>query len=183
MKFKEYFTKLSKREKTIVYVTAVIVFFGLVDRLVYYPIVNRFRELDQEILLQEKLRITNWRHLAAGGAVRKAYSAYDGYALIAGSDEEEMASLLNEIEGLARKTGLSLVNVKPKPLTKEKVWKQYPVEIEVETEWASLIKFIHGLYTSKYLLRVKHLRLMPKGKRNTRVRGYLIVNKSVIQEG
>ncbi|MFQ5796859.1 MAG: type 4a pilus biogenesis protein PilO [Candidatus Bipolaricaulia bacterium] len=183
MKFKEYFTKLSKREKTIVYVTAVIVFFGLVDRLVYYPIVNHFKELDQEILIQEKQLRTNWRHLAAQEAVRKAYSAFDGYALTAGSDEEEVASLLNEIEGLARKTGLSLANVKPKPLTKKEYWKQYPVEIEVETEWAPLIKFIHGLTSSKYLLRVKHLRLMPKGKRTTRIRGYLIINKSVIQTG
>ncbi len=183
MKFKEYFAKLSKREKNLVYATAFIVFFAAVVRLVYYPVVNHFDDLDQEILQQEIQGMTNRKNLAMREAVLKTYSAYDGYALSAGSDEKEVANLLSEIEALARKTGLSLVNVKPKPLTKEKVWKQFPVEIEVETEWASLIKFIHGLYTSKYLLRVKHLRLMPKGKRSTRVRGYLIVNKSVIQEG
>lgn len=183
MKFKEYFSKLSKRGKVIVYITAIVIFIGLVDRLVYYPIVNRFKELDQEILLQEKQLRINLRNLAARETVLKAYSAYNGYALAAGSDEEEVASLLNEIEGLARKTGLSLVNVKPKPLTKKEFWKQYPVEIEVETEWAPLLKFIHGLYSSKYLLRIKHLRLMPTGRRTTRVKGYLIVNKSVIQKG
>ena len=183
MKFKEYFAKLSKREKTLVYATACVVFFYAVVRLVYIPIVKNLEELDQKIVQQKIQRVTNRNNLAMRDAVLETYSAYAGYALSAGSDEKEVANLLNEIEALARKTGLSLVNVKPKPLTKEKVWKQYPVEIEVETEWASLIKFIHGLYTSKYLLRVKHLRLMPKGKRNTRVRGYLIVNKSVIQEG
>ena len=183
MKFKEYYSKLSKREKTIVYAAALVVFFASVDRLVYYPVVNRFKELDQEILLLENQVKDNRSNLAERESVLKTYSVYDGYALSAGSDEEEVAYLLNEIEVLARKTGLSLVNVKPKPLTKAEYWKKYPVEVEVETEWVPLIKFIHGLYSSKYLLRVKHLRLMPKGRRSTRVKGYLVIDKSVIQKG
>ena len=183
MKFKEYFSKLSKREKTFVYATALVVFFAAVDRLVYYPIVNHFNELDQEILKQEEQIRKNWRSLAVREAVLKSYSAYDGYALTAGSDEEEVANLLNEIEALARKTGLSLINVKPKPLTKEEFWKRYPVEVEVETEWAPLLKFIYGLYSSKFFLRVKHLRLVPKGRLTAEVKGYLLINKSVIQEG
>jgi Tfp pilus assembly protein PilO len=183
MKFKEYFSKLSKREKTFVYATALIVFFAAVDRLVYYPIVNHFNELDQEILKQEEQIRKNWRSLAVREAVLKSFSAYEGYALTAGSDEEEVANLLNEIEALARKTGLSLINVKPKPLTKEEVWKRYPVEVEVETEWAPLFKFIYELYSSKFLLRVKYIRLVPKGRLTAEVKGYLLINKSVIQEG
>jgi Tfp pilus assembly protein PilO len=183
MKFKEYFSKLSKREKTFVYATALIVFFAAVDRLVYYPIVNHFNELDQEILMQEEQIRKNWRSLAVREAVLKSFSAYEGYALTAGSDEEEVANLLNEIEALARKTGLSLINVKPKPLTKEEVWKRYPVEVEVETEWAPLFKFIYELYSSKFLLRVKYIRLVPKGRLTAEVKGYLLINKSVIQEG
>ena len=90
MKFKEYFSKLLKRGKIFVYITAVVIFIGLVVRLVYYPIVNRFEELDQEILLKEKQLRINWRNLAARETVLKAYSAYDGYALAAGSDEADL---------------------------------------------------------------------------------------------
>lgn len=183
MKFKEYFAKLSKREKTFVYATALIVFFAAVDRLVYVPIVNLSDELDREILMQEKQIKANWRNLAMREAVLKTFSVYDGYASSTGSDEKEVANLLNEIEALARKNGLSLINVKPKPLTKEQYWKRYHVEVEIETEWTPLFKFIYDLYSSKFLLRVKHLRLVPKGRLTTEVKGYLLINKSVIQEG
>ena len=182
MKFNQLFSRLSKRESALVYATAIIIVFVSVDRLVYHPIANRFNELDQEILLKENQLKRNLRNLAARETVFNAYSAYAAYGLTAGSDEEEIAGLLNEIEGLARKSGPSLVNVKPKPATRTDFGKQYPVEVELETEMAPLIKFIHGLHSSKHLLRVKQLRLMPKGRRTTQIKVYLLINKTVIQE-
>ncbi len=182
MKFKALFSRRSKRESALVYGTVIIIFFASLDRLVYHPIVNRLNELDQEVLLKENQLRRNLRNLAARETVFKAYSAYAAYGLTAGSDEEEIAGLLNEIEGLARKSGLSLVNVKPMPATRADFGKQYPVEVEVETEIAPLTKFIYGLRSSKYLLRVKKLRLMPKGSRTMQAKVYLLINKTVIQE-
>ncbi len=68
------------------------------------------------------------------------------------------------------------------PATRADFGKQYPVEVEVETEIAPLTKFIYGLRSSKYLLRVKKLRLMPKGSRTMQAKVYLLINKTVIQE-
>lgn len=181
MKFKQLFSRLSKKERTLLYAAGVIIFFVSLDRLVYYPIVSRLHELDQEILLKENQLKKNLRNLAARETVLKTYSAYAAYALTAGSDEEKIAGLLSEIEGLARKSGLSLVNVRPKPVTKTDFGKQYPVEVEVETEMAPLIKFIYGLHSSKHLLRVKTLRLMPKEGGTSTAKSYLLINGTVIQ--
>ncbi|MGH9428684.1 MAG: type 4a pilus biogenesis protein PilO [Terriglobia bacterium] len=181
MKFKQLLSRLSKRERSVVYATVVIVFLASTERLVLHPIVSRLNELDEEILLKENRLRRNLRDLAAREGVRNAYSRYAAYALSAGSDEEEMGRLLNEIEGLARKSGLSLVNMKPRPAAKINVGKQYPVEVEVVTEMASLISFMHGLHSSKYLLMVKQLRLAPKGGRTTQVNAYLLISETVIQ--
>jgi len=181
MKFKELFSRLSKKQRTLLYGAGVIIFFASLDRLVYYPVVSRLRELDQEILLKENQLKKNLRNLAAREAVLKTSSAYAAYGLTAGSDEEKTAGLLNEIEGLARKSGLSLVNVKPKPATKINFGKQYPVEVEVETEMAPLVKFIHGLHSSKYLLRVKQLRLVHPEGRSNQVKAYLLIHETVVQ--
>ena len=181
MRFKQLFSRLSKKESTLLYATAIIILFASLDRLVYQPIVNRLNELDQEILLQENQLRRNLRNVAARETILNAYSAYAAYALTAGSDEEEIAGLLNEIEGLARKSGLSLVNMKPKPATTTDFGKQYPVEVEVYTEMTELMTFIHGLHSSKYLLRVKKLRLISRGSRTTQVKGYLLIDKTVIQ--
>ena len=179
-KLKQLFSRLSKRERLILYVTVIVIFFGLMQRLVYRPIVGHFNELEEKILSQEDQLSKNMRYLAAREIIVNRYSAYAAHAVTSGVDEEEIASLVNEIERLARKSGLSLVNMKPKPATATEFGKQYPLEVEVETQMAQLIKFIHGLHSSKYILGVEKLRLVPKGKKSAQVRGNLLINKTVI---
>ncbi|MFB3061617.1 MAG: type 4a pilus biogenesis protein PilO [Candidatus Binatia bacterium] len=180
-KLKEFFSKLSKRERLIFYGALLVVFIGALDRLFYRPMVNLFDELDQEIVLQENQLRKNMRYLAAREAIHSRYSAYAAYSVTHGADEEEVASLLNEVEGQARKAGLSLLNIKPKPATSTEFSKQYPVEVEVEAQMKELIKFIDGLQRSKYILRVQKLRLVPKGKSKAEVKGYLLINRTVIR--
>ena len=179
-KLKQLFSRLAKRERIILYVTVIFVFFGLMDGLVYKPIMRHFNELEEKIISQENELRKNIRYLAAREIILNRYSAYAAHAVTSGGDEEEIASLLNEIEELARKSGLSLVNMKPKPATTTEFGKQYPLEVEMETQMAQLIKFIHGLHSSKYILGVKKLRLVPKGKQSAQVKGYLVINKTVI---
>ena len=181
MKFKQFFSNLSKRERMIFYAAVIIVFLSSVDRLVYQPILNLFNELDQEIISQKNQLRKNMKYLAAHETILNAYSAYAAYAVATGGVEEEVASLLNEIEGIARKSGLSLVNMKPKTVTDTEIGKQYPVEVEFETKMAQLITFIHGLHSSKYILAVEKMRLTPKGKSTAQVKGYLLINKTVIR--
>ncbi len=180
-KFKQFFSKLSKRERMILYASVIIVVLGSMDRLVYQPIMNLFIEVDQEIISQENQLRKNMRFLAARETISNRYSAYAAYAVTTGSDEEEVAGLLNEVEGVARKSGLALLNMKPNPAFTTEFGKQYPVEVEVETQMKELIKFIHGLQSSKYILRVQKLRLVPKGKSKAEVKGYLLINRTVIR--
>lgn len=181
MKLNQLFSGLSKRQRTLLYVTVGVVCLASSEWFVYSPIVSRLHELDQEIVLKESQLRRNLRNLAAREGVLKAYSPYTAYASTAASDEEKIGGLLKEIEGLARKSGLALVNVRPKPATKIDVGKQYSVEIESETDMGPLIRFIHGLHGSKYLLRVTQLRLAPKGGRSPQVKVYLLINETVIQ--
>lgn len=179
-KFKQFFSKLSKRERVIFYATGLILFLGVMDRIVYQPVLNLLNELDQEILVQENQLRKNLKYLAIREAVQNRYSAYAANAVTSGFDEEEIASLLNEIEGMARNSGLSLVNMKPKPIIATDLGKLYPVELEVETNMVQLVKFIHGLRSSKFILGVKKLNLVPKGKKSDQVKGYLMIHKTVI---
>jgi type II secretory pathway component PulM len=181
MKFRNLFSGLSNRERAFAYATVAVVFIVSMERLVYYPIVSRLNELEQEILVTETHLRRNVRELAAGEAVRAAYAAYTPSASKAGSEDEEVARLLNEIEGLARKAGLSLGNMKPKPAGRIDVGKLYPVEVELESSMAPLMKFLHSLHGSKYLLRVQQLHLVPKGGRSAEVKVYLVINETVIQ--
>lgn len=181
MKLNQFVSRLSDRQRTLLYVTVGIVGLALSERFVYAPVGGRLDELDQEILVKENQLRRNWKNLAAREGVLAAYSPYAAYASTVASDEEAIGSLLKEIEELARKSALALLNVRPKPATKTDLGKHYPVEVELETEMSPLIRFLHGLHGSKSLLRVSQLRLDPKGGRGPQLKVYLLVNKSVIQ--
>jgi Tfp pilus assembly protein PilO len=175
------FSKLSPRQRVLVYVAAAIVGLAVLERVIYAPISNRLYELDQEIVAKESQLRRNVKNLAARAEVLEAYAPYTTHVSPAGSDEETTGRVLKEIEELARKSGLALINVRPKPATKVDVGKQYPVEVELDTQMGPLIKFIHGLHGSKYPLRVNQMRLDSKGGRSAQVRVYLLINKSAIQ--
>ena len=163
------------------YAVAAIVLVTATERLVLNPIVSRLHDLDDEIAAKEQQLRRNLREAAARQAVGKAFSRHAAYTRKARSDEQEMARLLNEIEGLATNSGLSVVNMKPKPAGKLDVRREYPVELEVETDMPRLMKFLHGLHASTYLLRVKQMRLAAKGGRTTQVSVYLLISETLIQ--
>lgn len=181
MKLKQLSARLTTRQRALLYATLIIGLIAAGERLIYQPIMTRLKELDQEILLKEGQLRKNFKNLAAREAVLTAYSEAAVHAVAPESDEEKTAGLLTEIEGLAAASGLLVVNVKPKPVTKIDIGRQYPLEIEVEGEMVSLIKFLNSLYNSKHILRVKQLRLAPKGGRTNQLKGHLLIHETVIQ--
>ena len=181
VKLNAILSRLSTRQRVLLGVTVALVCGAALERLVYAPVVAHLDELDQEILLKESQLRRNLRNIAAREAVRKAYAPYATDASTARSQEEMIGGLLAEIEGLAGKAGLVLANVRPKPASKGEGGKRYPVEVEFESELGPLVRFIHGLHGSKYLLRVSQLRLDGKGGRGPRVKVYLLINERLIQ--
>ena len=179
-KLKQLFARLSARERAIFYGVVAVVAAVAGERFIYQPTVARLHELDEEILATEGQVRRNLREIATRETVRAAYEQYATHAASAGSDEEEMARLLGEIEGLAGTSGVSLLDVRSRPASVTELGKHYPVEIEAETGMAALMGFLHGLQSSKNLLRVKQLRVTPKEGRGP-VKVHLLIHETVLR--
>src|SRR5207245_4604740 len=134
MKLDLFVSRLSARQRTLLYVTVGIVGLALLERFVYAPVGGRFDDLDQELVVKETQLRRNLKSLAAREGVLAAYSPYTAYASTVASDEETIGGLLKEIEGLARKSGLALLNGRRKPASKRELGRQCPGDVEVETE-------------------------------------------------
>ncbi len=152
---------------------------ALMDRLVYLPILQRFDALDQETRLQEYQLVKNRGYLAVRERMIEEHKRVTDTLSPAGSDEEETSRLFSEVEGLARESELSITNMKPLLIVPSDFGKKYSVEIEVKGEMVHLIKFLHGLHRSNYLLSNPQFRLT-KEKSSSSVRGYLSITKTVL---
>lgn len=177
MPIKQWFLRLSKRQKMLALVVAILLGFAVIDRLIYQPIAGQFEAVDQEIQEQERQLRKNQRYMAARQRILKEYQRYAGDIKATGSEKEEMALLLNEIEGLARQSGLSIINMKPQPTIPTEFGEKNVVDIEVEGRMDDLIKTLHGLYGSKHLLRVEKFRLASQ-KAGASMKGELTVTKT-----
>ena len=178
-KIKQFLLKLSKRERLILFVAGVVFFGLLVDRLIYRPITHRFEKLDQEIQEQERQLRKNLRYVAVHERIMEEHEKHTAALSSAGSDEEETASLLNELEEITRKSGLSIINMKPRSSTTLDFVKKYAVEIEIRGEIVDLVEFLHELYSSEHLLNSEQIRL--SGERTgSMVVGYLSITKTIL---
>jgi Tfp pilus assembly protein PilO len=172
-----FWDKLSKKEKIGLSCAFVFLLVASMDRLIINPIYGRFQKIDQAIKINEKQLGHDLRNIHLKEQIAKEFEKYVEYVERSGSDEEEVAKILGEIESLARQSKVYLVDVKPKAPQKVDFYKEYAVEIEAEGELADLITFLHQVNTSAQLLRVEKLRLNSKEDGSTGLKSSMLITK------
>jgi Tfp pilus assembly protein PilO len=175
-------SKLSAREKKIAYVVAGLLIFVFGYHAVLTPMMQKFSDLDDEIFaMQMRLRKAK-TFLRQKDQVKEASTKFTNLEQMdAGSDEEEIARLLNSIEQTARKNGVSLSDVKPQPVRSDKITKQFVVELNAEAGLSSLVDFIYELENSPQMLRLGKVTLSPKDDKSPTIRAFLVVNRTVVK--
>ena len=173
--------KLSKKEKIGLSVAFTFLALAFLDRLLISPVRTKFNALNQQIRIGEKQLGGDMRNINQKKSIGEEYEQYFPYIRRSGSDEEEVAKILGEIEALARKSSVYLVDMKPRKPREVEFYKEYTVEIEAEGYMESLMSFIYQLNTSSQLLRVETLRLnLTKGDSNVLSASMLITKVLIL---
>jgi len=175
-----FLSKLSKKEKALLSIAALVVFVLLLDRVIFRPILNKLKDLDTEIqnqknTIKENLHITGQKDKTDKDIER--YSSYIGKGQ---SSEKEMASLLQEIENLAAKFSISLIDIKPGGLEDEEIIKKYRVDLNCEARMEQIINFIYEVETFSALLVVEKFDIRPKTKNSDILKFTMSIYKVII---
>ena len=173
-------SRLSKRERYILYITVVVIVSILFDKVVLSPITERLNKLNGEIFIQEKKLEKSLRILAQEELITSEYKEYTQFIRQSRSDKEEIAELLSEIEKIASKTPISLADIKPGKIEKVGHYRKYTVKIETESEMDHLANFIYQLELSPRLLRVKDFYLTPKKKGSPVLKVRMTITETLI---
>lgn len=172
--------KFSRKEKIGLIVAVFFISGAILDRAVVSPINSKFRQLNQEIKITEKQLSRHLRNLIGKDLIKRKYQKYITYVKKVGSDEEEVAKVLAEIEGLARKSGVSLVDIKPQPLKEVNFYEGCAVEVEANGDMNGMIHFLYQLNSSTQLLRAEKLRLSTKEKGSYLINASIFITKVLI---
>jgi Tfp pilus assembly protein PilO len=172
-----FWDKLARKEKIGLGISLVFLAAAFLDRLIINPLRIRFYRLDQQIKISEKQLGGDLRNLKQKDLISEEYEKYLPYIKRSGSDEEEAARLLGEIEALARKSSVYLVDMKPRRPKETEVYKEYAVEIEAEGQMESLVSFMHQVNASSQLLRIETLRLTPAKAESDLLKASMLITK------
>lgn len=174
------FLKLSKRERYIFYISAIILTVVFLDRVVVRQIVGKLNRLNSETFLQERKLQKSLYILLREKMIAKEYEEYTKHVKQTYSDEEEKARLLSEIEKLARESSVFVANIKSGLAENAKAYKVYTVEIEIESKIDYIIDFIYQLEKSPRLFRVRDFHLIPKENKSEVLKDRMTITEVLI---
>ena len=175
-----FWDKLSRKERVGLSLALAFILVAFLDRLIVSPIRNRVRQINQSIHISEKQLAHDLRNVRQKDQIEKEFEKFVGYVERSGSDEEEVAKILGEIESLARQSGIYLVDMKPQAPKDIDFYREYTIEIEVEGEMIQLTQFLHQLNISPQLLRIKKLRLTSKEEGQTGLKSSMVITKVLV---
>lgn len=175
---KEFFYRLSKKERIGLITAAVIVLAVFMDRVVISPMVAQLNSMDREIALSEKKLSHDLRNIHNKELIATEHEKYKNFIKQGPeSEEENVSNMLSEIEGLARTAGVDLVDIKPQPSKVIDFYKEDAVEVKIEGPMDQIVLFLHKLNASVGLLRAVKCRLGIKQKDLTIMKASILITK------
>ena len=178
--FYNFVARLSKREKIIFYAAVSFVSLTLLDRLIISPIYSKIKSLNEEIQERESSIKKNLNILDQKDRISSEITKYTTFLSSTESDEEEMTSLLKEIEGLANKSSVYLVDMKPAGLKSAGSSKKYLISLNCEAQMEQLTDFMYNIENSIKLLTIEKYQIAPKSKESSVVRCSMSIAKIVM---
>ncbi len=176
-------SRISKREKIALYAAIFIISLSILDRLIINPILNKLETLNKEIEEKETGIGRNLRILAHKDKIISESAKYGAFLDNYKTEEEEVTSILKEVERLANKESVYLVDMAPRRGVRgrgESI--EYSITLTCEASMEQIIKFMHDIENSRKLLTIRRYELGPKSRGSSKAQCSMTVSKLVIPE-
>jgi Tfp pilus assembly protein PilO len=160
----DFLSRLSKRERLIFYGAAFFVSLAFFDFLILSPVFSKINSLDTEIRQRELGIKKNLHILAQKDRITVEKAKYVSFSSLKKSDEEEITALLKEIEKLADKHSVYLVDMKPADAKGKGSSNKFYVNLNCEAQMEQIVSFMYGIENSDELLTVDKYQINPKSK-------------------
>jgi hypothetical protein len=164
--------KFSRREKGVLIATLLAGLTFALDRYALAPIWKAWRQMDMEIARKEKEIREDHEILRDRKEIERDYLAFAHSARK--ETLPDATALLGEIESLARKSGVKIIDIKPEPSHRDSS-RDVSVSIITESTWEPLARFIYQIHRSPRSLRLEKAGLNRKSEDAATLQGQLLI--------
>lgn len=179
-KISSYISRLSKREKLVLYGAVFFVSLVFVDQLILGSILSKIQFLDREIESQKTTVKRSLHILAQGDRIKKDVEKYTFFVMPARSPEEEVAFFLKDIEELANKSSVYVIDMKSTSFFEESIFNKYIVKLNCEAQIEQIVTFFYEVENSNRMLKVEKYDMRPKTAGSSILRCTASISKVVV---
>jgi Tfp pilus assembly protein PilO len=160
-------SRLSKRERLIAYAVIIFISAAALDRLIISPVFSKMKSLESAITDKEANIKKSARIMSQKDRIAVESAKYSTFLTSALSEEEEMVSLLKELEKIANASSVYLMDMKPVNVQNVGSFKKFAVTLNCEAQMEQLVDFIYNIESSKKMLMVEKFQIGPKAKKSS----------------
>lgn len=168
---------ISMREKKLAFTTLALVSLSIGYIFILEPLSKKYVGLNQEIHTKQIRLAKSERLVKEKDVITRGYKKYSQLLTTSGSEEEEMAVVLSEIEKTGKAAGIYMSDVKPQRVKEMDFYRELLVEIKFQATMQTLAQFIYNLENSGSLLKVKRLQINIKGGGAASIEGNLQISR------
>jgi hypothetical protein len=170
----------SKKDKLLLYAAVIIVSLLLFDWLVIRTFSGLIAGLDKQIQDKEARIKTDLKILSQKQRIEIQRANYGSYLGLGTTDNEEFTLILKEVETLANKAGINLVDMKPGGVKEFGASKKYQITLNCEGPMEKIVEFMYEIETAKKLFTVEKYELTPKSKDTALVKCAMTISNLVL---
>ena len=151
--------KLTPRETLIAAAALGVILVYLSVQFAFKPVKAREAWLDGEIVRQLKFLKKNNGVLQTEQQMRKQHEGFFAPFSQRNSEEEEMSTLLSQLQSLASQSNLNISEIKPQVSRRKEFYKFLSVTLSLEGSFVDIVGFLQKLQVPTYHLYVDELLL------------------------
>ncbi len=175
-----FVSRLSKRERTIFYATVFIVSAFLLDRMILSPILFKIKQLDEAIRLQEETIEQSLIIVTQEKRIEAESERYVPYLSESQTEEKEITAFLKEVENIAKKSSVYLIDIKPSGKDVDGGSTKYFVKLNFEAQMDQVFHFFYDVTSFKQLIKLEDYQISPKTEGSSVVTCSVSISKVII---
>ena len=172
---------LNKREKTIFLATILVIVFAIVFNIFISPILAKNEDLNRKINFTRAKFKKYILLLSQKESIQAKYSKYSSAFAVADQQAGALVSVLTEIENLAEKANIHIVDIRPQAPRGGGAYKEIVVDLRAEGSMEGYMKFIYNIEQSVSSLAIRKFQINAKPSIDA-LEGTFTISKAAVSE-
>jgi hypothetical protein len=172
--------QLTKREKRILVVAAIVVSLGVVYYGLWVPFKVQKNFSEEAMALEVKIR-NEQRALEKYRALERKYVLALASQRQQYSDSQVTSALLSEISAVAAQKGIRIIEIKPQAVRKGDSQTEFKVKLALDAELPDIMRFMAILQNSPHLLKVDNMMLTRRSPQEQALRCELTLGRTLMR--